>query len=128
MEMIWIRMLPLSPAFNLIFALTTAAAPNQPGELVGFKPQDGDRDTLSLIISCLLTLSLCVYSAVHLNIPYKREPEWRTRLREAKWCILGLFGPELILYVAWRQWNSARALSESIEKSIHSGKALCEVR
>jgi len=92
-------------------------------ELVSFVPQDSNRDTLSLVISCLLTLSLCVYTAVHLNVPLKHEPAWQTRLREAKWCMIGLLGPELVLFAAWRQWNSAKALTEIVEQVLKDEKA-----
>ncbi|KAF2428641.1 hypothetical protein EJ08DRAFT_555758, partial [Tothia fuscella] len=83
----------------------------------GFVPQNGGRDTLSLLFSCLLTLGLCVYSAVHLNIPPKDEPGWKTHLREFKWCMIGLFGPELVVYAAWRQWSSAWELKREINLS-----------
>lgn len=88
--------------------------PNSTSSTVGFVPESGGRDTLSLLFSCLLTLVLCVYSAVHLNIPTRGEPAWKTRYRELKWCIIGVFGPELILYAAWRQWSSARELRHQL--------------
>lgn len=83
-------------------------------ETVGFVQEDNQRDTVSLLISCLATLGLCVYSAVHLNVPRKGEGSVRVLLRELKWCIVGLFAPELILYTAWRQLASARELCSKV--------------
>lgn len=77
---------------------------------VGFVQEDNKRDTVSLLISCFATLGLCVYSAVHLNVPRKGERSYQVLLRELKWCIIGLFAPELILYTAWRQLASAKQL------------------
>lgn len=84
-------------------------------DTVGFVREDNQRDTISLLISCFATLGLCVYSAVHLNIPRKGKSNYRVLLKELQWCVIGLFAPELILYTAWRQLASARQLCFEIE-------------
>lgn len=84
---------------------------------IGFVQEDNKRDTVSLLISCFATLGLCVYSAVHLNVPRKGERSYQVLLRELKWCIVGLFAPELILYTAWRQLASAKQLCCEIEEA-----------
>jgi hypothetical protein len=86
-------------------------------DTVGFVEEDNQRDTISLLISCFATLGLCVYSAVHLNVPRKAERKYRTPLRELQWCVIGLFAPELILYAAWRQLASARQLRYEVEQA-----------
>lgn len=86
-------------------------------ETVGFVKEDNQRDTISLLIRCFATLGLCVYSAVHLNVPRKGESYIRILLRELKWCIIGLFAPELILYTAWRQLASARELHYKVNST-----------
>jgi hypothetical protein len=102
----------------------THAAPisqsNATTSTVGFVPSSGGRDTLSLLFSCLLTLGLCVYSAVHLNIPQKDEPAWKMRCREIKWCVIGLFGPELVVFAAWRQLSSALELKQEVQGMSYS--------
>ena len=85
-------------------------------DTVGFIREDNQRDTISLLVSCFATLGLCVYSAVHLNVPRKGDSNLRVLLREFKWCVIGLFAPELILYTAWRQLASARQLCNEINK------------
>ncbi|KAF2826944.1 hypothetical protein CC86DRAFT_350141 [Ophiobolus disseminans] len=82
---------------------------------VGFVQEDNQRNTISLLLSCLATLGLCVYSAVHLNVPRRGERYYQTLLRELLWCVIGLFAPELILYTAWRQLASARQLRYEVE-------------
>ena len=54
---------------------------------------------------------------MHLNIP----PQW-TSLGElgllyARWNLLGVLGPELIVFVAWRQLNSARSLQKEAHRA-----------
>jgi hypothetical protein len=87
------------------------------GSTVGFVQGDNQRDTISLLISCLATLGLCVYTAVHLNVPTKGERHFQTLVREFKWCIIGLFAPELVLYTAWRQYASAKQLCEELSRA-----------
>ncbi|KAI0201728.1 hypothetical protein F4808DRAFT_459498 [Astrocystis sublimbata] len=84
--------------------------------LVGFVSDPDGRGTLSLLFSCLLTLALCVWSAVHLNLPEFQESEYHYLYRYLKWSILGVFGPELVIWAAWRQFISARALTKMINK------------
>ena len=84
--------------------------------LVGFVDQPDGRGTLSILFSCLLTLSLCVWSAVHLDLPKHDEHQVRYAYRYLKWSILGVFGPELIIWAAWRQYISARALTKYIRE------------
>jgi hypothetical protein len=86
-------------------------------ETVGFVKEDNQRDTISLLISCFATLGLCVYSAVHLNVPRKADRSYWTLYKELQWCVMGLFAPELIIYTAWRQLASARQLRDQVEQA-----------
>ena len=84
--------------------------------LVGFVQQPDGRGTLTILFSCLLTLSLCVWSAVHLDLPEQGESKTHYTFKYVKWSILGIFGPELLIWVAWRQFISARTLTKSIQE------------
>lgn len=35
-----------------------------------------------------------------------------------KRCLIGLFGPELVVFTAWRQWDSAKALGVKVNAAI----------
>lgn len=84
--------------------------------LLGFVQQPEGRGTLSILFSCLLTLSLCVWSAVHLDLPKHDEHQFHYGCRYLKWSLLGLLGPELVIWAAWRQHISARVLTKSIHE------------
>ena len=59
-----------------------------------WKEQPNFRGTWGILSSCLITLSLCIWSAVHLNIPADNESwQWQT-LRRTKWVLVGLLAPE----------------------------------
>lgn len=77
---------------------------------VGWVSDPNGRGTAGLITSCVLTLGLCAWSALHLNIPPKREPRRRYWSRNVRWVLLGVFIPELVVLAAWRQWASCREL------------------
>ncbi|EHK19971.1 uncharacterized protein TRIVIDRAFT_192994 [Trichoderma virens Gv29-8] len=83
---------------------------------VGYVPNPDGRGTLSLLFSCLLTLSLCVWSAIHLDLPPYGETDIEYTYRYLKWSVLGIFGPELVIWAAWRQFISARTLTKFIKK------------
>ncbi len=84
--------------------------------LVGFVGEPDGRGTLSLVFSCVFTLFICVWSAVHLNLPSTEESPSEYSCRYLKWSILGIFGPELVIWAAWRQYLSARCLTKMIHE------------
>jgi hypothetical protein len=64
-------------------------------------PEPQFRGTFGILSSCLITISLCVWTALHLNIPeYDKHKKkvWpsRTSWRKTGWLILGLFAPEMV--------------------------------
>lgn len=82
------------------------------------------RGTFSILSSCILTLTLCVYTAIHLNIPSPTDSELHKSLRTMKWVFLGIFAPELVVFVAWRQYISVTALETTIKRLQSSGNSL----
>lgn len=73
------------------------------------------RGTWELLSSCLITISLCVWTALHLNVPEHGTSD-RQWLRKTKWLVLGLVAPEMVVYVAWRQRFEARRLLRDVRK------------
>lgn len=45
---------------------------------------------------------------MHLNVPTYKESSWLFWFRTCKWGLLGVFGPELVIWLAWKQLLSAR--------------------
>ena len=54
---------------------------------------------------------------MHLDIPPRRYSQTKLLLLYFKWSILGILGPELVIFVAWRQLNSAKTLSLELRKA-----------
>lgn len=74
-------------------------------------PNPTTRGSSDILQSCLITIGLCVWTAVHLNIPEDGKPEvlWISyqTWRKCGWVLIGLFAPELLIYTAW--WQRAQA-------------------
>ena len=84
-------------------------------EFVGYIDDPNGRGTASLVISCLLTLLLCVWSALHLNVPQQNQKLLGCFFINLRWIVAGVYAPELVVFTAWRQWGSARILSNLIQ-------------
>ena len=61
---------------------------------------------------------ICVYTAVHLNIPKKGTTKLELYKRKTKWVVLGFLAPELVLYTAWSQWYSAKKLTARVKLTL----------
>ena len=76
------------------------------------------RGTWSILSSCIITICLCVWTAVHLNIPEHHRTKAQL-WRKIKWLVLGLVAPEMVAYVAWHQRQEAKKIMYHRQK--HSG-------
>lgn len=92
-------------------------------QLVGYISDPDGRGTPSLVISCLVTLVLCVWSAVHLNVPRRDQTKGQAVFLILRWIIAGIYAPELVVFAAWRQWSSAKILQQIVEDSLNSASA-----
>jgi hypothetical protein len=74
-----------------------------------FMKEPSTRGTIGLIYSCLTTLFLCAWTAVHLNVPPSGSLI-RSTTHRLIWMILAAFLPEFVIWRALRQWTAARQL------------------
>ena len=103
------------PSHHVSFFDLNKRQQNSNSSYVGYVSDPNGRGTPTLVLSCLLTLVLCVWSALHLNVP-QQDATWFSSFKVyVRWIITGVFGPELVAFTAWRQWCSARLLSKLVE-------------
>ena len=76
----------------------------------------GVRGTSDILWSCIVTLTACVYTAIHLNVPPPQEGRWQFLWRKAKWVALALFAPEIVLYCALAQLLKAREFKKEMNE------------
>lgn len=113
------------PAFakSAAFIRTSRSSMQHDEIFVGYQSDPNGRGTPGLIISCLLTLILCVWSALHLNVPRQGRNNRESLLLNISWVTAGIYAPELVVFTAWRQWSSARLLSKTIKTTSKLGSA-----
>lgn len=68
----------------------------------GWRPSPRTRGTFDIVWDCVITLAVCVYTAIHVNVSASSEKgSWQQLRSRMKWTIIGIFAPELVLYTAW---------------------------
>lgn len=68
-------------------------------DVVDWQPNPSSRGTSDILSTCLITLLLCVWTAVHMNIHL--ESFWKSQMRKVGWLMLALLAPEMVAYTAW---------------------------
>ena len=74
----------------------------------GWTSQPDGRGTLDIIWSCVLTMSLCSWSILCMNLPAQKETRMQILWRKLALTALGVLCPEIIFELAVGQWLSAR--------------------
>ena len=80
------------------------------------------RGTWTLLYSCVFTLVLCAWTSIHLNVPPLNEAAAKRWLREAKWVLIALFAPEIVVLCAIQQWGAAKSFLKEL-RAIESAAA-----
>jgi hypothetical protein len=120
----------LSTALVLTFLISVAqAAPTQtqsaasavsPSPTVEppFVPDPSGRGTIGLLTSCTLTLSLCVWTALHLNCYPQGTSTFKKHLMKAGWAGTALIAPEYVLWRALHQLRTARKVRDVVNEHL----------
>ena len=69
-------------------------------DIVYWKPNPDSRGTFDILTTCLITLLLCAWTAVHLNVSPPGS-FWKPVWRKVGWLILAVLAPEMVAYTAW---------------------------
>jgi hypothetical protein len=112
----------------LLVLLTTfllvrrGASTKAQGELKGWYEPPNERGTWDIILSCVLTLTICVWSALHLNVPCEESRLRDRNTRRLRWILLGIFAPELVVSTAFGQYLTATWLRREIQIDVNYRK------
>ncbi|KAE9372869.1 hypothetical protein N431DRAFT_409181 [Stipitochalara longipes BDJ] len=88
---------------------------------IGWVPEPDGRGTFGILRGCVITLALCVYTALHVNIPPEKATKLRKAMTKMKWVLIGMFAPELVVFVAWCQRQQASKLSKDLQPIFEKG-------
>jgi hypothetical protein len=76
--------------------------------VLGWVSSPNGRGTMDIIWGSFLTIFLCTWSSICLNVPHPTDNATKKFFRKAKWMFLAIIAPELVLSVAIGQFASAR--------------------
>ena len=88
-------------------------------ETVNWNPEPTTRGTFGILSTCVITLTLCVWSSVHLNLPGNNPSRYLKFWRRLGWLICSLIAPEFLIMVAWSQRRRAYDFQEKVEKALN---------
>ena len=86
----------------------------------GWVPEPHGRGTYSILWSCLATIFLCTWSALHLDIP-NRHGRWFLLFRKVRWMFIALIMPEFIAARSAIAFLMARNLLKYLAEHEYSG-------
>ena len=105
-------------------AANTTTPVNPPYSWVEEPKQRGSFGILSL---CFSTLIICIWSALHFNIPTRRRPTFDRLFLQGRLIMSALLLPELLLFKAMNEWANASVLVKKV-KQFHpdlAGPGVC---
>jgi hypothetical protein len=97
---------------------SNTTTPSQPAYSWVEEPKQ--RGTFGILSLCLTTMIICVWSAVHMDIPHTRHSSTRRFLIRVGWMLIALIAPEALLYLAINQRIQAHTLEKRAAKYLQS--------
>jgi hypothetical protein len=121
---------------TVIFKLTDAipinfsSTPTTGSSSASYVPSPNGRGTTDIILSFIITLTLCVYTSIHLNIAPNSNlfsifgfGIKRATVYQFYWVITALIAPEFVLFASFNQWKTARRLCKALKDIDHAEAA-----
>ncbi|KAK3176099.1 hypothetical protein OEA41_007421 [Lepraria neglecta] len=84
------------------------SAGNSTDRRLGWQSSPNAQGTIDIIWGCMLTIFLCVWTVLTLNVPARDTTKWAFTRTKIKWATIALFGPEWLSGMAGAQWSIAR--------------------
>lgn len=82
-------------------------------ERLGWVSQPNGRGTLDILLSCLFTVFLCTWTALHLNLPAPHETYWQQFRRKCRWTVQTVMAPEFVLgFASGQKVEAQRSVRE----------------
>jgi hypothetical protein len=107
--------------FALFLFLSCAVPPvlshplNQTEPIYAFLPNPPGRGTVGLVYTCVLTLALCLWTAMHQDVAFLEENWFYEPLYKSSWMFLTIILPEFVVSCAVAQFVEARRLRRAWE-------------
>jgi hypothetical protein len=122
-----LKMMLLLQASGSVCAALTPINATSAEQYLAWQSQSNIRGTWDILVNCVVTMSLCIWTALHLNLPASKEflenKPWWTRLwynyavRQVRWIFVGLLAPELVVYLAWTQSSIVKSIDDQVRRA-----------
>lgn len=100
-------LLVCSIGFKLISA-TSAVNATASEHVKGWVAQPNGRGTFDILWNSLVTVFLCTWTSLHLNVPAAKEKYWQRCVRKFKWMCTAIMAPEFVVGFATGQKVEAK--------------------
>lgn len=101
------RLSALTTHIILLPGITTCK-PVDVTRLRGFVSEPDGRGTIGILTSCVLTLVICLWTCLHLNIPPPNATYFQVLRRKLRWMLIGAIAPEVMASTAFGQYLYVR--------------------
>lgn len=81
---------------------------------LGWVSEPEGRGTASLLLSCLFTVFICTWTALHMNVPDKNTSELRWFFNKVGWVITGVIAPEVVSMGAFYELYTSRDITKDL--------------
>ncbi|GJE96390.1 hypothetical protein PsYK624_125860 [Phanerochaete sordida] len=79
-----------------------------------WRPDPTFRGTWGIVSTCLSTLVICVWNAIHFNVPH-RDRKW-SFVHKLPWLFVALFAPDAVIILAGDQLDDAMVISAAARR------------
>jgi len=91
--------------------------PDGSGRVHGWISEPSGRGTASLLYTCLITIFLCVWSAMHISIPARHTSWMKNFFYKVKLAVLAIIAPEAVFAFAIRSYFWIREALDELPTS-----------
>src|ERR1700722_8635375 len=74
--------------------------PDESGRVHGWISEPSGRGTAGLLYTCLITIFLCVWSAMHINIPERNYSRTGNFFYKVFFAVFAIIAPEVVFLIA----------------------------
>jgi len=114
--------------FHLIsvhFAAMNRTIPDESGRVHGWIAEPSGCGTAGLLYNCLVTIFLCVWSALHIPIPEKNASWRQNLLYKARLALFAIIAPEVIFFNAIDSYFFIRETLNELPASFLEVRIIC---
>jgi hypothetical protein len=107
---------------SVVFAADPVSTSGPEVEKLGYFSAPNYRGTLDILWSCLFTIFLCCWTAIHVDIPPPGSP-WQQQYLDRTICLLiGTIAPEIFIYIAFFERMGVRNYHKNSPPGIEADK------